>query len=782
MRTSLSLVVCCILSITFFSLRNAYGDNPAPVPATESKYTIGSIQTTGNRGTGTTEILAKIRSRAGEVFDPNMAAEDAKRIAELAGVEYGYYNTALVDGKIKLTFVIVEKNIIRSITFVGNHSYKTTTLERKLDFKTADYLDTAQAQASTATLAEFYRKNGYVFAQVNLDSGKLSEGKLIYTIDEGARVKIGSVIFIGNKALKTRELKSVVKTKKNKFIFWPNYYSEEQLTADTAKLQSVYYDRGFLNASVTTKQEFSKDKKKARISFVIDEGPAYKIDKIILAGNKYFDDKSLLSQFKSKQGLVYREKKAQADAKQILKLYRQDGFIDAKVEQKREFASKDTVSLEFDITESERFRIGQIEITGNEQTQDKVIRRVLDEYDFQTGQWYNGDTARGDGSGELEKTIKNTTLVESATITPAGKKPGQKDAHVNITEGQTGMVMLGAGIASDSGVIGQLSFEQKNFDIKNKPKSFGELITGQAYKGAGQNLRIALEPGTEVSQYSVAFSDPYFRDKPVSLDVIGSSYERGFESYVEQRLKGYTGFEKRDKDHWRKSIGFRLENVNIGHIDSNAPKEITDVKGDNLLASVIFGIGRDLTDSRFTPTRGSIYNLSYEQAGGDFTFGVLSGTYKRFFTLYEDLAERKTVLATRLYAATIVGDAPPFEKFYAGGSTTIRGFEYRGVSTRGLQTNVSNPERKDPIGSDWILLANAEVAVPIISENFSWLFFVDSGAIDTGGYRASVGTGIQILIPQWFGPVPMRFEVAMPFMKAGDDKTQAFSFSIGRLF
>jgi len=782
MRTSLSLVVCCILSITFFSLRNAYGDNPAPVPATESKYTIGGIQTTGNRGTGTTEILAKIRSRAGEVFDPNMAAEDAKRIAELAGVEYSYYNTALVDGKIKLTFVIVEKNIIRSITFVGNHSYKTTTLERKLDFKTADYLDTAQAQASTAMLAEFYRKNGYVFAQVNLDSGKLSEGKLIYTIDEGARVKIGSVIFVGNKALKTRELKSVVKTKKTKFIFWPNYYSEEQLTADTAKLQSVYYDRGFLNASVTTKQEFSKDKKKALISFIIDEGPAYKIDKIILAGNKYFDDKSLLSQFKSKEGLVYREKKAQADAKQILKLYRQDGFIDAKVEQKREFASKDTVRLEFDITEDERFRIGQIEITGNEQTQDKVIRRVLDEYDFQTGQWYNGDTARGDGSGELEKTIKNTTLVESATITPASKKPGQKDAHVNVTEGQTGMVMLGAGIASDSGVIGQLSFEQKNFDIKNKPKSFGELITGQAYKGAGQNLRIALEPGTEVSQYSVAFSDPYFRDKPVSLDVIGSSYERGFESYVEQRLKGYTGFEKRDKDHWRKSIGFRLENVNIGHIDSDAPKEITDVKGDNLLASVIFGIGRDLTDSRFTPTRGSIYNLSYEQAGGDFTFGILSGTYKRFFTLYEDLAERKTVLATRLYAATIVGDAPPFEKFYAGGSTTIRGFEYRGVSTRGLQTHVPHPEREDPIGSDWILLANAEVAVPIISENFSWLFFVDSGAIDTGGYRASVGTGIQILIPQWFGPVPMRFEVAMPFMKAGDDKTQAFSFSIGRLF
>jgi outer membrane protein insertion porin family len=780
MKISSPRIVCCILSILVLSLHNASADNPAP--ATESKSIIGSIQTTGNRGISTTEILAKIRSRTGEIFDPNMAAEDAKRIAELAGVEYSYYNSAPADGKIKLTFVIVEKNIIRSITFVGNHSYKTTTLQKKLDFKVADYLDTAQAQASAATLAEFYRKNGYVFAQVNLDSGKLAEGKLAYTIDEGARVKIGSVKFTGNKSLKTRELKRVIKTKKNKFVFWPNYYSEEQLTADMGKLQSVYYDRGFLNASVTTKQEFSKDKKKARITFVIDEGPAYKIDKIALAGNKFFDDKTILPQLKSKEGLVYREKKAQADVKHILKLYRQDGFIDATVEQKREFASKDTVDVKFDITEGERFRIGKVDITGNEQTQDKVIRRVLDEYDFQPGQWYNADTARGDGNGELEKTVKNTVLLENITITPAGKKPGQRDAAVNVAEGQTGMVMVGAGIASDSGVIGQLSFEQRNFDITDKPKSFGDLITGQAYKGAGQNFRIALEPGTEVSQYSISFSDPYFKDKPVSFEAIGSSYERGFESYDEKRLKGFTGFEKRDKDHRRRSIGFKVENVNVGSLEPDAPQEIRDVEGDNLLASVIFGIGRDLTDSRFTPSKGSSYNLSYEQTGGDHTFGILSGIYRHYFTLYEDLAERKTILATRLQAATTVGNAPPFEKFYAGGSSSIRGFDYRGVSTRGLQTNVANPKREDPIGSDWIFLANAEVAVPLISENFSWLFFVDSGVIDTGGYRASVGTGIQILIPQWFGPVPMRFEIAAPFMKAEDDDTQVFSFSIGRLF
>ena len=72
--------------------------------------------------------------------------------------------------------------------------------------------------------------------------------------------------------------------------------------------------------------------------------------------------------------------------------------------------------------------------------------------------------------------------------------------------------------------------------------------------------------------------------------------------------------------------------------------------------------------------------------------------------------------------------------------------------------------------------------MPLQSDTFAALFFVDSGAIDSGGYRASVGTGIQLLIPRWFGPVPMRFEIATPIMRDSGDETQAFSFSIGRLF
>jgi len=752
---------------------------------------IGSIRTAGNVSISSSGILSRVRSRVGQLFDPATAAEDTKRIAELSGVEYSYYNTTVVDNRIQLTFVVVERNIVRSIVFAGNRRYKAQRLRRELDFKIADYLDSVLVESGINSLIEFYHKKGFAFVQVSLDEVALRKGEVIYTIEEGPRVRIDKVGFSGNSAIKTKALKKVVKTGKKRWFVLPGYYSEEMVIKDVTRLQNIYQKKGLLDTRLTAGREFSEDKRSVRVTFAIEEGMVYRVERIVVTGVQHFDESRLGAELKLEQGQIYSEQRADSDIRRLLKLYRENGFIDAEVMHSVKFVSESGVEVEFEITEGERFRIGRINITGNEQTRDKVIRRVLDEYDFQPGQWYNADMARGDasGSGYLEKLVRRTTYSEAVRITPSGEVPGQKDAQVNITEGQTGMVMVGAGVASDTGLIGQLVFEQRNFDVKDWPESFYEFITGRAFKGAGQSLRIALQPGTEVSEYSVSFSEPYFRDKPVSLDVVGLSREWERESYEEQRMKGYVGFEKRYKDRWRGSLSFRLEDVDVAGIDIDAPKEIRDIKGGNSFGGVRLGIGRDLTDDRFNPTRGYSFNASYEQVGGDHTFGILSGVYRRYRTLYEDLFERRTVLATKLVAATVIGDAPAFERFYGGGSGLygIRGFDYRGVSTRGLPTTpagapMPGEKKKDPIGSDWILLAGAEVTVPLVGENLAGLFFVDGGAIDSGNYRAAVGIGIQILIPQWFGPVPMRFELAVPVMKDDEDETQVFSFSIGRLF
>jgi outer membrane protein insertion porin family len=330
-----------------------------------------------------------------------------------------------------------------------------------------------------------------------------------------------------------------------------------------------------------------------------------------------------------------------------------------------------------------------------------------------------------------------------------------------------------------------LIYQQRNFDISDAPASLEEWFhPWRAFRGAGQTLSIALEPGTRYSQYYVDFVDPYWGDQPVRFDASGRIWKRFRESYDEGRTKGAFEFERRLESNWRPSLGFRAENVTVTDVDFDAPEEIFEVKGNNMLYGVTLGIGEVALDDQYDPSVGHTLNAQYEQVTGDFTFGLLEGTYVRYWPLYEDVLGRKTVLAAKVLGGTVLGDAPPFEKFYGGGTGHygIRGFEYRGVSTRGLQTHVPFPQKKDPIGSDWIFLTSTEVTTPLVGDNFRALFFLDSGTVETGHYRLSIGTGLEIKVPQVFGNIPMRFELGFPLLRDDEDETQVFSFSGGGLF
>jgi outer membrane protein insertion porin family len=622
-----------------------------------------------------------------------------------------------------------EFGTIREIEFRNNRKYKRKTLLKKLDFAVGDYLDPVLAESGRISLAEFYRSKGYPYAEVMLNREKLSEGKVIYTVVPGLRIRILSVGFEGNHALKTSDLRQAIKTGTREWILWPAYYTEEKIAADVERLRTLYYQRGYLNHRIAVEGQ-------AHVTFIIDEGPLYHVRNIILRGNTYYDDKTLLAGLELEPGGIYYRQKAAAQAKKMLKLYRENGFIDASVQEAPSFvAEPNAVDVVFTVEEGKQFRIGKVDIIGNEETQDKVFRRILNEYDFVPGELYNADMAPKQGGGQLERYLRAMTSSERVIVQPVPPADGaadRRDAEVDVKEGLTGMFNPGVAIGSDSGVIGQFIFSQRNFDYRDWPQSLDELLKMQAFKGAGQKLSMTLAPGTEVSYYSVNFTEPYFRERPTSLDIAGSSWERWRESYDEQRTKGYVGFEKRHKSRWRTRLGFRVENVEVEHIDFDAPQEIYDVKGNNLLMGARVGLGRDATDDIIEPSKGYEFDIGYEQLTGDDDFGILLGSVVGYRTLYEDVLERKTVLATKFLAGSVVGDAPPFEKFYAGGTRTygLRGFEYRGVSTRGLQTHVPNPVRKDPIGSDTIFLASTEMVVPLIGENISALFFMDSGTVD----------------------------------------------------
>lgn len=682
--------------------------------------------------------------------------------------------------------------IIKSIEFEGNEKFKGHVLRERLGFELGDRLDPFLAEGGRLTIAEVYRKIGYSSVKVGLDRDRLADGHLLYQIEEGPRVQIGDIEFAGNDAFDAGTLKQVVKIKEKKWLLWPYYFTDEAIEEDVDRLREFYYGRGHLNYKIDARTELSADGERMDVTFIIEEGPVYHVAQVVFTGATHFTEEQLRTDLDSHEGDVYLKAIADRDARRIEERYREIGYVDAEVRQRVKFTPEvedNLVVLAFEIREGRQFRIGRIDVTGNEITRDKVVRRVLDEYDFTPGELYDAKMAPREGNGQLEKYVQRAASANQVMIrpvTPEDGDPNRKDVRVDMEEGMTGIIRPGVGFSSDSGVMGQLIYQQQNFDITDLPENLGEWFTPwRTYRGAGQRFSIRLEPGTRYSQYSVSFSDPYWRDEPITFNTLGQSWKRFRESYDEERLKGAFGFEHRLNEQWRRSIGLRAENVGVEDLDFDAPQEIRDIEGDNELFGVRFGAGFSGVDDLYDPSQGRTINAFYEQVTGDDTFGILEGSYTHYFTLHEDVLGRRTILAGKLLGGAILGDAPPFERFYAGGTSRygIRGFEYRGVSTRGLQTNVDPAlaERKDPIGSDWIFLAGAEITIPLV-DNFGLLLFADSGTIDTGSYRLSIGTGLEIKVPQIFGNMPIRFEIAAPLLKDEEDETQVFSFSGGGMF
>ncbi|MCH7808718.1 MAG: BamA/TamA family outer membrane protein, partial [Planctomycetes bacterium] len=240
---------------------------------------------------------------------------------------------------------------------------------------------------------------------------------------------------------------------------------------------------------------------------------------------------------------------------------------------------------------------------------------------------------------------------------------------------------------------------------------------------------------------------------------LGKRYERGF-------LHGWSG-----------ELALRIEGVTIDDVDIFASRDIRDDEGNQLITSLKATLVRDRRDSRLLPSSGDRLRYSYEQfgiLGGDFGFARLTAAYSWYKTMRIDRLERKSVLRLRAEGGVIVGDAPVFERFFAGGTGSIRGFKFRGIGEHdGIDDN--------NIGGDFLVLLGAEYAFPLIGDNIRGHVFFDTGTAGGGAYRASIGIGVRLTI-NLFGPLPLEFNLAAPIASDTDDDTQVFSFLIGTLF
>ena len=431
----------------------------------------------------------------------------------------------------------------------------------------------------------------------------------------------------------------------------------------------------------------------------------------------------LLSQSKLRPGDYYSKDKADADVVLMQAAYGNRGY--GVTVREHDFATgTGEVAVHYEVQEKPPAKVGQIYIVGNDVTRQNVILRQIPLYPGQILTYPDLRLAEKNlAKLGIFETNGQTGVRPTVSVMDIDSDTEFKDILVQVQEQPTGSLIFGVGVNSDAGLTGSIVL----FD----------------------------------SQFSLGLSAYY--------------WDRVYNEYTEDRLGMRAVLSRRINQYWSASVTGRIEDVGIHNIQYDEPFVIQETESQHFLSSIRLGVTRDTRDSYLRATEGSVLDLSFEQFFGDYTFPQLNLEFSKFWTVYEraDLSGRH-VLALHSQVGWTSSEAPVFEKFYAGGFRSMRGFEFRGVGPAidGYK-----------VGGDFLLLNSLEYQVPILAnDNLYAVFFCDTGTVEEEveikDYRVSVGMGLRIVVPM-MGPVPIALDVGFPIVRGPNDNEQVFSFWVG---
>lgn len=781
-RPNITAWGCCLLLLSAVLSAHGQGIDPANRPVAE-------VRIEGLKQVPEQLVRNAIRVSPGDPFDENVVQADQVRINHL-----GRFKTVTpkvkqnADGSLILIYVVEEQPLIQDVQFVGNKALTDIELISLVVLRPGDPVDRFSIDQASTRIKQAYELKGYFVTDVLVDTKQLEEtGVLIFRIREGPRVRLRTIQFEGNTAFSDKELKSKIESNTYVFIFRDGAVSQEKLDRDAERIRDFYRQRGYLDAQCGRRVQMSNDQRDANVVFDIDEGSIYRVKSVTVEGNSVFTSTQIMETMTLKVGDVYSSDRRSKSQQAVSDMYGKLGFIQVGVNIPTPLFDEQNpvVDVVVNIREGKPYTVGSIEIRGNQLTKSNVVIRQI--RGMEPGRRFDGTGLR-----KTRQRLNESPLFEDATVTILGSEEDDtRDVLLRVKEKNTGSLSFGAGISSDAGIIGAIDLVQRNFDITNTPASFKEFITGKAFRGAGQYFALSLQPGDEFSRYSVSFREPYILDSNYFMDTSLFFFKRDRVDYDEQRTGGSVGFGQRFGDVWRASVGVRAEEIELTGLDPGAATDVFEEAGQNTLTALSFSVTRSTVDSRLFPTRGSRTRASVSQAGaigGDYTFTKAALGWDKFWTVDEDFFERKTVFSISSDVGYIFGGAPVFERFYAGGHRSLRGFDFRGVGPRdttGPPPGLVGSKSDESVGGDWLFLLSFEYNFPVYQEVLRVVVFMDTGTVEEdiefSNYRMAVGAGLRLKVP-FLGQAPFALDFAIPVMKDGDDETKVFSFDIALPF
>jgi outer membrane protein insertion porin family len=749
---------------------------------------ISVIEILGIDRVGEQLIRNNLRAAVGDPYDAQTVRGDVTRLYSLGKFKHVTAEAELrADGSVKLVYSLTEQPLIREIQVIGNKTISDQDLLGIVQLMRGLARDDYLIEKAKRDIKALYRARGFYLTDVSIDESDLEQrGLLIFRVIEGPRVRIKAIVFEGAEAFSSSRLMAEIKTRTHIFLLRGGVLDEEVLANDVAKLVSFYKDRGYRDVRVDRMIELSPDNTEAKVTFLIDEGPLYTLASVGVESAErpgeapaVFSREQIAALLEIKTGDVYSQDRIRKSREALEDAYGVMGYVDAEVyPYELRSGPEPRIDLMLRIREGRLYKVGLIRINGNFLTKEKVIRRLMR---IRSGRPFDTTALE-----ESERRIRRTRLFNEVRLTLQAPDPAEgsyRDVLVEVKERNTGSLNFGIAVGSDSGLFGEISLRQDNFDVADFPATFSEFITGRAFRGAGQRFAMTFRPGNEIFQYSASLTEPHLFETDYSLGGSGSYRQRIYRQYDESRITGSLTLGRKFGDIWEAGLRVRAEQVELDDIDDDAPIDVFQDAGPDNLTALGLTLTRTTIGTLTRPGKGSRLELSLDSIGalgGDYDFYNAQADYTVFLTLQEDFLGRKSILKLNSRVGYIFGGgrAPTYERFYLGGRS-FRGFEFREVSPKGIRADTGELG-DDPVGGEWLIFLGAQYEFPIFQETITGVTFLDTGTVtrDVGfdDYRVSVGAGIRLYIPQ-LGPVPIAFDFGFPIAKEEDDDTRLFSFS-----
>ena len=757
---------------------------------------VSEVRVAGNLRVEEDAIRLSIQAQPGEQFDAELVNRDVKAIYRM-----GLFDDVSADFSAAgvLTYTVKERPYVREVRIAGNDKVSTEDIEAALGVQLRTALDTARLQEGLQRVLRLYSEAGHVNTRVDYTLTPAENNQTIVTLSvfEGETLLIHKITFEGNRAFSDDELKDVMDTKERWFIPFTSRgrLDPDVLTNDTAQLSSLYYDNGFVDHKIDEPIVLPRGEG-LEVVIRIQEGERYRVGEVKVGGDIGRTPERLLERVSLTSGQVFRRSRLLNDVTALQERYADRGYAFVEVTPRTRFNVEERlVNVSYVVKQGPLVYFDEVRIAGNVKTRDKVIRRELE-----VAEEARFSSAR---VRESRNALLRTGFFKDVTVsTEKADRDDRINLVVNVEEAPTGAFSVGAGYSTASGFSFRTSLEERNLF------------------GTGRRVSADLTLSKTDQDIVLGFVEPRIFDTRADLgfDVFHTTAEyatwtnrrSGFSTRISAPLRylrlPYLG---RRADVWRSDdpdlepgfsildhlnggIGYTFFRSKVTDVENDAPLSIEP--GASTTSAVTPRLSYDTRNHFFSPTAGTRSTLSVKLAGlgGDNRFMRSDFSMAWYYPILANFDWGESfalMLGGRIgYADSWTErELPLFERYFAGGINSVRGYEYRTLGPRECPRDdpgCDDPETEgEAVGGNKQLILKTELHFPIANQwGFRGSFFFDQGQafgptenISIEELKRSVG-----LAMQWQSPIgPVRLSWAFPVNAEPTDRKELLGFAFG---